>query len=55
MKRSSSKSIERENPILESIGYVKTHEPNVEASVEMRVHLDEKTIAEVINLKTYFY
>lgn len=40
-----------ENPkILESIGYVKTHEPDVEPNVEMRIHLDEKTIA---NVKDY--
>jgi hypothetical protein len=34
-----------ENPqILESIGYLKTHEQNVEPNVEMRVHLNDKTL-----------
>jgi hypothetical protein len=40
-------SINKENPqILESIGYFKAHEPNVEPNVEMRIHLDEKKLSQ---------
>ena len=37
-----------ENPLmLESIGYVKTHEPNVDPNVEMRIYLNEKALNQV--------
>jgi hypothetical protein len=40
--------VERNNPqIYESIGYLKTHEPNVEPSVEMRVHLNERALVKL--------
>lgn len=39
---------DRNNPqIYESIGYLKTHEPNVEPSVEMRVHLNEGVLVKL--------
>lgn len=46
LKRNSSlKMLKAENPkILESIGYLKTHEQSVEPSVEMRVHISTEVI-----------
>ncbi len=37
-----------QRPILESIGYVKTHETAVEPNVEMRIHIDNKVLVSEI-------
>jgi len=47
IKKSSSKTANSDNSkpaILESIGFVKTHDATVEPNVEMRVHLNEKIL-----------
>lgn len=44
IKQSENKS-ERENPvILESIGYLKTHDPKLDPNIEMRIHLSQDAI-----------
>lgn len=49
IKRSASQTKqlqdENQNQILESIGYVKTHEKILEPNVEMRMHLNDKVLA----------
>jgi zinc transporter ZupT len=50
----NSKSIKTENPqVFESIAYVKPHDSAVEPNVEMRMHLSENILVEVINSSIY--
>ncbi len=40
----------RQLPILESIGYIKTHETPVDPNVEMRMHIDDKVMVSLLQV-----